>query len=248
MTWRIRRRPSFESALSTAVVRLDACTSTQVSQLHNYARVARGKVGVHGRANEWRPLRRSTRGERGGRCPDPRGGSLGWGCHQTPISGTTEQPWTAEVLAIASSRRARIRRCSDVGTTPIVPTLGLFRPEGRPAWSATGFAGTRSEQSGSSADAAAHHVGVNDRAHDQAEHDRMQLLSLMLIGFVGCPRRVRPIDRATAPAATRPRDPYSLSLTASDCSDLLASVALAGWADSGTGRNNHDLGTIGERH
>ena len=78
------------------------------------------------------------------------------------------------------------------------PTLRLFRPEGRPAWSATGFAGTRSEQSGSSADAAAHHVGVNDRAHDQAEHNRMQLLSLMLIGFVGCPRRVRSIDRATA--------------------------------------------------
>ena len=30
------------------------------------------------------------------------------------------------------------------------------------------------------------------------------------------------------PAATRPRDPYSLSLTAADCSDLLASVALPG--------------------
>ena len=78
------------------------------------------------------------------------------------------------MLAIASSRRAPTRRCSEVGTTPIVPTLGLFRPEGRPAWSATGFGGTRSEQSGSSADAAVHHVGVNDRAHDQAEHDRMR--------------------------------------------------------------------------
>ena len=71
--------------------------------------------------------------------------------------------------------------------SPIVPTLGLLRPEGRPAWSATGFAGTRSEQSGSSADAAAHQVGVN-RAQDQAEHDCMQLLSPMLTGFVGCPR------------------------------------------------------------
>ena len=142
-------------------------------------------------------------------------------------------------------QRGQLEPGSSERRSPIVPTSGLFRPEGRPAWSATGFAGTRSEQSGSSADAAAHHVGVNDRAHDQTEHDRMQLLSLMLVGFVGCPRRVRPIDRATAPAATRPRDPYSLYLTASNCSDLLASVALAGWAASGTGRNNHDLGTIG---
>lgn len=130
--------------------------------------------------------------------------------------------------------------------TPIVPTLGLFRPEGRPAWSATGFAGTRSEQSGSSADAAAHHVGVNDRAHGQAEHDYMQLLSLMLIGFVGCPRRVRPIDRATA-LRCPPAGPLLALLDGLGLFRPSRVGRLAGWADSGTGRNNHDLGTIGVR-
>ena len=163
------------------------------------------------------------------------------------VGGACERPATARLLAIASIGRAPTRRCSDVGTTPIVPTLGLFRPEGRPTWSATGFAGTRSEQSGSSADAAAHHVGVNDRAHDQAEHDRMHLLGLMRSDSLDAHAEYDPSIEKPPPAATRPRDRYSLSLTVSDCSDLLASVALAGWADSGTGRNNHDLGTIGVR-
>ena len=108
----------------------------------------------------------------------------------------------------------RVMRATHIGNsevdergTPIVPTLGLFRPEGGPASSAPGFAGTRSEQSGFSADGPAHHVGVNDRAHDQAEHDRMQPLSLMLIGFVGCRLRARPIDRATAPCRCPPAGP-----------------------------------------
>jgi hypothetical protein len=35
----------------------------------------------------------------------------------------------------------------------------------------------------------------------------MQLLSLMLIGFVGCLRRVRPIDRATTPCGYPPAGP-----------------------------------------
>jgi hypothetical protein len=82
--------------------------------------------------------------------------------------------------------------------TPIVPTSRLFRHDGRPGRSATVFAGARSEQSGSSADAAAHRASVNGRAHDPAERDCVQPLNLLLIGFLGCPRRERPIDRATA--------------------------------------------------
>ena len=60
-------------------------------------------------------------------------------------------------------------------------------------------------------------------------------------------RRVRPVDRAPPlPAATRPRDPYSL-LDGLELFRPSRVVALAGWVDSGTGRNNHDIGTIGLR-
>jgi hypothetical protein len=74
----------------------------------------------------------------------------------------------------------------------------------------------------------------------------VQPLNLLLIGFLGCPRRERPIDRATAARRYRPPAHYSLSLTASDCSDLLASDPLIGRADPRSGRNNHDVGTIGD--
>jgi hypothetical protein len=55
-----------------------------------------------------------------------------------------------------------------------------------------------------------------------------------------------PIDRATAAPRCRPPAHYSLSLTASDCSDLLASNPLMGRADPRSGRNNHDVGTMGD--
>ena len=61
------------------------------------------------------------------------------------------------------------------------------------------------------------------------------------------PTRGRPIDRATAPCRYPPAGPLLAPLDGLGLFRPSESVALAGWADSGTGRNNHDLGTIGVR-
>jgi hypothetical protein len=46
------------------------------------------------------------------------------------------------------------------------------------------FAHARSEQSGCSADAVAHPIRLNGRARVQAEHDCVQPLDLLPIGFL----------------------------------------------------------------
>jgi hypothetical protein len=54
----------------------------------------------------------------------------------------------------------------------------------------------------------------------------VQPLDLLPIVFLGCRRRERAIDRVTAPGWHPPAIRYALSLTACDCSDLLASDPL----------------------
>jgi hypothetical protein len=48
---------------------------------------------------------------------------------------------------------------------------------------------------------------VIERARVEAEHDCVQPLDLLPIGFLGCRRRERAIDRVTAPGRYPPADP-----------------------------------------
>jgi S-methylmethionine-dependent homocysteine/selenocysteine methylase len=103
----------------------------------------------------------------------------------------------------------------------------------------------RSEQSGCSADAVAHPIRVNQRARVQAEHDCVQPLDLLLIESLAAHAESEPLIKPARRAATRSPTRYSLSFTASDCPDLVASDPLTRRAQARSGRHNHEVGTIG---
>ncbi len=130
----------------------------------------------------------------------------------------------AQLLAIAStestqslSASAPNDGCSDLA---IVPTLTV------PELAARAFAEIRSDQPSRSADAVAHAIRGERAGRVRAEHDCVQRLELLPIGFLGGRRRKRAIDRVATLGPYPPSGPLLAVLTACDCSDLLTSDPL----------------------
>ena len=123
----------------------------------------------------------------------PRGAGRG---AATPAStGVTRQPHRRTESALFRGRNNA--DCSDL---VIAPTWR------HASWLAPVFAGARSEQSAFSAAAVAHPIRVNERAPAHAKHDCAQPLDLLPVGFLGCRRRERATDPATAPGRYPPAD------------------------------------------
>ena len=136
-----------------------------------------------------------------------------------------------------SPQAAQIRRCSDVGTTPIVPTLRLFRPRGLPA---------RPEE-----DRPLQVGTIPPLARCIAlwlGHDPIATAHLYVLrrdAERGRPSPKSPPSGITPLLVTSRPSRWPPSPAAGDCSDLLTAGPLTGQADRRSRRNNHEVGTIG---